>query len=123
LLIIPNRTREKQRRLAQSIILNIADHLIAKKMPAALRQQFENRDRLFLQALDAAVDPLNQASTKTLIAWPGDVVDQWSADLNGTRQAARDSLRAFTAALREAREAEDRQHQDAMAAANSNMKL
>ena len=123
LLIIPNRMREKKLIFSKKIILKIADRLIAKKMPVTLRRQFENRDRLFLRALDAAVDHSRRASTKTLIAWPSDVVDQWSADLNGTRQAARDSLRAFTAALQEAKAVEDLEHQHALAAARSHLTL
>jgi hypothetical protein len=123
LLIIPNRMREKKLTLSMKIIMMIVDRAIAKKMPIALRRQFEDRDRLFLQTLDAAIDHSQPLSTKTLIAWPSDVVDQWSADLNGTRQAARDSLRAFTAALQEAREAEDLQHQNELAAAKRHLTL
>lgn len=123
LLIIPNRLRKKRLTLSRKIIMNIVDRMIARKMPVALRHQFKDRDRLFLQALDEAIDPSKSASAKTLIAWPSDVVDQWSADLDGTRQAARDSLRAFTAALKDARAAEDLQHQETMAGAKSHLTL
>ena len=110
LLIVPNRTRVKTMTPSMQVIMAVADRLIARKMPVALRQQFRERDKLFLRALDAAVANQTSAGTKTLIAWPSDIVDQWSADLDGTRQAARDSLRAFTAALMEAKAAEERIH-------------
>lgn len=119
LLIIPNRTRVKRLTLLMKIILQIADRLIARKMPAALRRQFKQRDRQFLRALDAAVGNKFPSNPKTLIAWPSDIVDEWSASLDGTRQAARDALRAFTAALTEARVAEEQQHRATMATTNS----
>jgi len=113
LLIVPNRTRVKTMTPSMKLIMAIADRLIARKMPVALRQQFMERDHLFLRALDVAVGNQTPAGTKTLIAWPSEIVDQWSADLGGTRQAARDSLRAFTVALMEAKASEELQYRNA----------